>query len=334
MRNFQKHFIKEYTLNFLRQYFIDHNFHEVETPTLLPQIPMEPNLYPMKTVWQERQKDFYLAISPESSLKKLIADGIGDCFAIAKTFRDLEDIGTTHNLEFSMLEWYEMDKNYQDIINRCQDLILSTYHQILKKQNKPISNIISYQGQDIDISSPWPQATLQQLFEKHAHMDLSKNLDAESIIKTAKEKGYNVDGVTTWEPLYTQIFINEIEANLPKNTPFVITNYPAIISPLCAPCKNNPIYSERFEFYIGGMEIGNGDTELVDSNQLKTNFERETKYRQDNNLTVHPYDEKLVEAVSKMPPCAGIGIGIDRIAMLFCDSNNIEDVIYFPTHSF
>ncbi len=319
--NFDTYFIKEKTLQKLRQYFIDHNFHEVETPTLQPQVPLEPNLYPLKTTWKQKNKDFYMAISPESALKKLIAQGIGNCFAVSKVFRDLEDIGPTHNLEFSMLEWYEMDKNYQDIIQRCQDLF----------QKISNNNIIIYQGHQIDLTPPWPQATLSELFQKYAHIDLSQNLDTKSIIATASKKGYNVNGVTTWEPLYTQIFINEIESKLPQDRPFVITNYPTIISPLCQPCPDNPIFAQRFEFYIGGMEIGNGNTELTDSQTLENNFQKENQFRLKNNLPTHPYDQELITAVSKLPPCAGIGIGIDRIAMLFANTPDIKDVIYFPT---
>lgn len=98
MTNFQRYFIKEWTIQLIRNYFISLDFHEVETPTLMPVIPIEPNLYPLSTLWHQKNLTFYLATSPESSLKKLIAKGIGNCFAISKVFRDLEDIGPTHNL--------------------------------------------------------------------------------------------------------------------------------------------------------------------------------------------------------------------------------------------
>lgn len=332
--NFETQFIKEWTLQALRNYFIDNNFHEVETPTLLPKSTIEPNLYPLKTNWAQKNFDFYLPTSPESSLKKLISLGIGNCFAISKVFRDLEDIGPTHNLEFSMLEWYEMDKNYLDIAKTTQKLVLEIYHSILKKQNKSITNILNYQGQEIDLSSPWYFFTLKELFQKYANMDLTKNLTTKEIIATAKSKGYNVDGVTTWEPLYTQIFINEIESHIPQDKPVFILDYPRDMSPLCLPCNDDPNFSQRFEFYIGGMEIGNAYSELNDSNVLKANFEAETKFRKENNLPSHPYDQEFIDACGKLPVCAGIGLGIDRLAMLFANSTNIEDVIYFPTSKF
>ena len=132
---FHGQFIKEYTVQLIRQFFLKKNFHEVEIPTLLPSLPLEPNLYSLKTYWHHRQKDFYLATSPESSLKKLISLGIGNCFAISKAFRDLENIGPTHNLEFSMLEWYEINKNYRHMAKTVQKLILRLHHGVQKKTN-------------------------------------------------------------------------------------------------------------------------------------------------------------------------------------------------------
>ncbi|MCL5091164.1 MAG: hypothetical protein M1514_04095 [Patescibacteria group bacterium] len=338
--NFQSYFIKEYVVQAIRNYFIDRGFHEVETPTLLTQVPLEPNLYTMKTRWQERGIDFYLATSPESSLKKLIAEGIGNCFAVSKVFRDLEDIGPTHNLEFSMLEWYEMGKDYQDIAKTTEDLVLSTYRKLLKQLKLPITNKLIYQGQAIDLTPSWHRFTLQELFFKYAQMDLSKNLDTESIIKTAKDKGYNTEGITTWEPLYTQIFINEIESNLPKDKPVFIFDYPTQLSPLCKLCNPKGLlsersesngFSQRYEFYIGGMEIGNAYTELTEAKVLEENFKKEEEFRKKNNLPLHPYDKELIKATKNFPDCTGIGLGIDRLSMLFANTTNIEDILYFPT---
>jgi len=297
----------------------------------MPKIPLEPNLYPLKTTWHQKNLDFYLATSPESSLKKIIADGLGNCFAISKVFRDLEDIGPTHNLEFSMLEWYEMDKNYHHIAKTTQNLILDLYHGIQKKLGISTTNILNYQGTQIDLTSPWHSFTLNELFLKFANIDLSKNLTAQNIVKTAKEKGYNTEGITTWEPLYTQIFINEIESHLPTDKPVIIFDYPTQTSPLCLLCPDSPGFSQRFEFYIGGMEIGNAYTELTDAKILEQNFKDETKFRNTHNLPIHPYDDKFVHAVGNLPPCAGIGLGVDRLSMLFADTSDINDVLYFST---
>jgi len=329
--NFQKYFIKEWTTQLIRNYFIDRNFHEVDTPTLMPKIPLEPNLYPLKTTWHQKNIDFYLATSPESSLKKLIAEGLGNCFTISKVFRDLEDIGPTHNLEFTMLEWYEMGKNYHHIAETTQNLILEIYHGIQNKLGNRATNILKYQNISIDLTPPWHTFTLRELFLKFAKIDLSKNLTVDNILKTAKQKGYNTDGATTWEPLYTQIFINEIESHLPKDKPVIIFDYPTQLSPLCLLCPGNRGFSQRFEFYVGGMEIGNAYTELTDAKILEQNFKNESKFRAAHHLPNHPYDDKFVKAVSKLPSCAGIGLGVDRLSMLFADVPDINNILYFST---
>jgi elongation factor P--beta-lysine ligase len=329
--NFNTHFIKEWTLQSLRDYFIAKNYHEVETPTLLSKTPLEPNLYPLKTHWLEKKTDFYLATSPESSLKKLISQGIGNCFSISKVFRDLEDIGPTHNLEFTMLEWYEIGKNYHDISATTQNLILNAFHHVLKKQNKKTSNLLTYQNQKINLADPYYSFSLNDLFIEHAKIDLSKHLTTQKIIKIAKKKGYNTDNISLWEPLYSQIFINEIESKLPLDKPVFIYDYPTQISPLCLPCPDKAGFSQRFELYIGGMEIANAYTESNDSSSLKKSFDHEKMFRQKNKLPTPPCDTDFIKACQKLPSCTGIGLGIDRLAMLFADTSDIQDVIYFPT---
>jgi len=328
---FHGQFIKEKVIQLTRQFFIDQGFHEVETPTLLPSLPLEPNLYSLKTTWTHKNKNLYFVTSPESSLKKLISKGIGNCFAIQKVVRDLEDIGPTHNLEFSMLEWYEVGKNYQDIAQTTQNLVLYLHKGIAKYLNKRVSNILTYQNISIDLSTPWPSSTLSDLFKNFASLDLSKNLTFSAIKKTADKKGYNTYGITSWEPLYTQIFINEIESNLPTDQPFIIYDYPTILSPLCQPCQNNPNFRQRFEFYIGGMEIGNAYTENTNSKDLLIQTKKELKFRQKNSLPIHPIDYDFVNSCSHLPPCTGIGLGLDRLAMLFSNATDIKDVLYFPT---
>jgi len=329
--NFTGPFIKEKTVQAIRRYFLDKNFHEIETPVLLPSIPLEPNLYPLKTSWTHKNIDFYFATSPESSLKKLIASGIGNCFSISKVVRDLEDIGPTHNLEFSMLEWYEIDKNYRNLAKTTQNLVLYLYSAIRKYLNKRPTNLLKFQGHTIDLSPPWHCFTLKQLFSDFAHLNLSKNLTFSAIKKTADKKGYNTNNVTSWEPLYTQIFINEIESQLPQDKPVIIFDYPTQTSSLCQPCPNNPGFSQRFEFHIGGMEIGNAYTESTSSKNVLAHTLAEQRFRQTHHLPTHPYDKNFINACGKLPLCSGIGLGIDRLAMLFSNTTNIENVLYFPT---
>ncbi len=329
--HFHGQFVKEEVINLIRQFFQNKNFHEIDTPTLIPSLPLEPGLYSLSTHWHHRQKIFYLATSPESSIKKIISQGIGNCFSIAKAFRDLENIGPTHNLEFSMLEWYEMKKDYHHIAQTTQKLILTIYHGIQTKQKVKKTNILKYGNLKIDLTPPWPQTTLNNLFKKYASVDLSKNLTFSAIRKTAIKKGYSVKGINTWEPLYTQILINEIEPRLPQNRPLIVFDYPTRLSPLCKPCQKSPGFSQRFEFFIAGMEIGNAYTELTDPAIMQKNFIKEAQFRKRHHLPTHPYDKLLIKATKTFPDCTGIAIGVDRLAMLFANTKNIADVLYFPT---
>ena len=249
----------------------------------------------------------------------MISQGIGNCFAISHVCRDLEDIGPTHNLEFSMLEWYEMAKDYRHIVKTTQKLILKVFHGIRQKQNLKSTNVLKYQDFDIDLTPPWPSTTLNSLFKKYAAVDLAKNLADTS------------DNDPNWEPWFTKIMIDKIEPNLPKNHPFIIYDYPTRLSPLCQVCPNSPGFSQRFEFFIAGMEIGNAYTELTDAKLMAKNFKAEQLYRQKHHLPTHPYDQNLIQATKTFPDCTGIAIGVDRLAMLFANVPHIKNVLYFDT---
>ncbi|RLC34077.1 hypothetical protein DRH14_03725, partial [Candidatus Shapirobacteria bacterium] len=268
---------------------------------------------------------------PEASIKKLISQNIGNCFSISKTFRDAESVSPSHNLEFTLLEWYEIGKDYKHIAQTTQKLFLYLHHQLQKKTNQPKTNFLNYQKQKIDLTPPWPQFNLSDLFQKYAHIDLSQNLTFKQIKKTAQQKGYNTTGIDTWEPLYDQILLNEIEPHLLKNRPVFIFNYPTRLSPFCQLCPQQPGFSQRFELYMAGMELANAYSELNDPVQLEKNFKTEQQFRQQHHLPNHPYDKQLIKSTANFPKCAGIAIGIERLAMLFTNTTNIEDVLYFPT---
>lgn len=311
--------IRQHSIDLIRQFFQDQHFVEIDTPNLLPAIPIEPGLYAFKTTWHPKDVDFYLSTSPESSLKKLIANGIGNCFSIAHTFRDLEDIGPTHNLEFSLLEWYEMKKDYHHIKKTTEKLITHIHQGIQKKLGIKETNILTYQKQKIDLTPPWHQFNLNNLFKKFAQVDLSDNL------KNTKDDDPN------WEPWFTRIMLDKIEPNLPADKPVFIFDYPTRLSPLCQLCPNQAGFSQRFELYIAGMEIGNAYTELTNAKILEQNFKKETDFRQKNNLPLHPYDQNLVKTTKHFPDCTGIALGVDRLAMLFANTTDINDVLYFST---
>jgi len=299
--------IKSQLMRSIREFFWAKNFLEIDTPILSTHFPIEPNIYLSPVTWQHKNQVFYLAPSPEFALKRALAAGSGNCFAISKCVRDLEDLGPTHNLEFNMLEFYEVDHDYTHVLQTIQDLF-------------------KYLG----FTYPWEKTTVRELFTKYANMDLDDNLDTQSIIKTALSKGYNVDGVTTWEPLFNQIWANEIEPHFPKDKGIFVLDYPAQISTLCKPCPD-PRYGQRFEFYINGLEFGNCYTELTDPTLQLKNFQMTQDERTAQGLPNHPLDTELLEALKTLPACSGIAVGIERLAMFLADTTDIQDVVFMPT---
>jgi len=326
---------KQTIIQTIRDFFLQKNFEEIETPTLYPTYPIEPGITLFQTNWYHRHPPspqnpspkttpLYLAPSPETHLKKLLVNTPGNYFTFAKAFRN-EPSSPQHNPEFTILEWYELKKDYQDVKKTTQTLI----HHLGKKLNS--SSCLTYQNQKIDLTPPWPTYSLKQAFQEFADLDLSKNLNFKSIKKTAQNKGYNTENEDEWEPLYNQIFLNEVEPKLlekHKNQPIILNNYPTRLSPLCKPQGNG--FSQRFEFYIGGIELGDCYTELTDPDFQQKNFQTETAFRLKYNLPTHPYDKQLIKALQKgLPECSGIAIGIDRLAMLFANTTNIADINHF-----
>ena len=319
---FEGQFLREYLVQHIRDFFIALNYHETEIPVLAPMLPLEHGLDVLCAHAKHLDKDFYLIPYPESYIKQLIAQGMGNCFYISKCIRELENISPTHNLEFHMLEWYEIGGDYKTIADTTEKLI-KDWAKFIEAKTK-----IKCQ---YNLQQPFAHYTLKELFQKHANMDLSKNLTLETIRETAIKKGYNVDGVTDWEPIFSQIMFNEIESKLDQSIPTMVFDFPTQISALCELCPDSPGFSQRFEIYIGGKEIGNAYTESTKADELEQHFKEELEFRTKNNLPIHPYDTKLIEATRNLPACGGMGLGVERLAMTLGNYSQIGDVLYFPT---
>jgi len=310
MKNIRSSIIKEQVIKKIRLFFYRRNFHEVIVPLLNEVLPLEPNLYPFSTVWKtpSGNKTMYLAMSPERGIKRLLAEGIGNCFSISKSFRNIERSGSLHNPEFLMLEWYREKASYKDIMFDIEKLFnyLCPEKQLL------------YNGERIIFKNKFPIFSLKELFKKYMNVELEKIIINEDFLfKLADKKGYQIEKAT-WGQIYDQLFVNEIESNLPKGPLFLI-DFPAKISPLCQPQKNNPTFAERFELYIAGIEIGNGNTENTDVKSLQILFENQQK------ITGLPIDKEFLYSLNKMRnnSYAGVGIGIDRLAMILNNETSI-----------
>jgi lysyl-tRNA synthetase class 2 len=316
-------FIREKMVAEIRAFFAQRQFHEVITPVLNRALPLEPTLYSFSTQWEASQKkeQLYLATSPESSLKKMMAQGLGNCFAIGKSFRNLEGNGPLHNPEFLMLEWYRKQADYQRIMSDTEELVRS----LVIAQNK--SSILSYQSMEIDVNHKWPTLSLEDLFQENVGISLAEVCqNSEQLFQCAQKKNYHVTGAS-WEQVFNQLYLNEVEQHLPKE-PFFLIDFPVRISPLCAPRADKPYLAQRFEFFLFGIELANGNTEQTDAHVVKTFFADELRDRQGAGQKVAPIDQEFLDALEilKREKLAGVGLGIDRLAMILANETELRAV--------
>ncbi len=331
--NLQPIFIRERVIQLCRTFFDQQKFHEVITPVLNQAIPLEQTLFPFRTEWENihQKKELFLSISPEASLKKMLAANIGNCYSIGKSFRNLEANGRTHNPEFLMLEWYRTGVTMEKIMTDVKGLIEFIFDNLYPEKKNYEQKIISYQGNQINIRE-WEVISFIELFKKYLEVDLEKIMSLEMMTELAKSKGYQTHEAT-WEQLFDQLYLNEIEPHLPK-TPYFLIDFPLQLSPLCAPKKEMPTFAQRFELFIDGIELGNGNTENTDADYVLQSFKKVSESRKDKKMA-SPIDTSFIKALKSLDgqELAGIGLGVDRLAMIFADVYDIKDVEPFTIFS-
>lgn len=328
----KKFLIREQIIDAIREFFKLEGFHEVETPLLVQSPGTEPYLEVFESELLTpgfHNKKAYLLTSPELSMKKLLSAGMGSIFTICKSFRNGEGFSSFHNPEFSILEWYRVDADYTDVMSDCENLLLF----ILNKVNSDNSqnNKLTYQNQTYDLSTPWERISVSEAFLKYAGISQEDMLDEEKIIAIAKEKGYQVSNSTTWEEAYNQILLNEIEPHLGKTKPTILYDYPASQAALSKKKNSDPRFAERFEFFIGGIELGNAFSELTDADEQEARMKEDLIVRKSLGKVEYQMDQDFIEALRLgMPRTGGIAVGVDRLVMLFSDSASIKDTLLFP----
>jgi elongation factor P--(R)-beta-lysine ligase len=323
--NLQPFFIREQVIKFVRSFFEKRNFHEIIPSVLNYSVPAEPNIYPFTTKWDtcKGEKKFYLSTSPEKTIKQMIAREVGNSFSIGKSFRNLEDSGPLNNPEFLMLEWYRENAGYRMIMDETKELIIHVKDEIDGYLKKEKSDKLAFQGKEVALGRKWPVISIIDLFQNHAGLDLEKILNDSEMEKAVQKKGYNIEN-SSWEQQFNQIFLNEIEPNI-GDDPLFIIDYPARISPLCAEKQNDPRFAERFELYLGGMELANGNTENTDSNEIRKKFQEEIELRKSRKAETSSLDEEFLSALDKMKgkSWSGVGLGIERLTMLLGDIKDL-----------
>ncbi|OGG26901.1 EF-P lysine aminoacylase GenX [Candidatus Gottesmanbacteria bacterium RIFCSPLOWO2_01_FULL_39_12b] len=320
--------LREKIIDAVREYFKLEKFHEVETPLLVPSVIPESYLENFTTILfdrRRRRKKMFLTASPESSLKKIIVAGLGNCFEITRSFRNGETDSLLHSPEFTILEWYRVGADYKEIMKDCENL----FNKISINLGINNSNI-SYGNTKIDLAPPWEKITVSKALKKYAMVDFDDITGINSlkrIKKIATDKGYNVSKNNTWEVTFNQIFLNEVEPHLGTNgRPTIIYDYPAILAALAKLKKDDPRLAQRFELYIAGLELGDCYTELTDWKEQNYRFKNELKLIRKSNKNKVVQDDTLIKALKRgLPDCSGMAMGIDRVVMLFGDIKDIKD---------
>ncbi len=309
-------------IQYIRDYFISEGFLEVETPMMQP-IVGGAAAKPFVTYHNALDMNFYLRIAPELYLKRLIVGGFEKVFELNRNFRN-EGVSSKHNPEFTMLEFYEAYATYEDLIRRTEELL---YGLALEIKGGPK---ITYQGQEIDFTPPWRRIKFLEALVSLGGIPEEILRDRSKLLEFAKEKNIELNlkdpRLGKW---WAKLFEELVEPKLIQPT-FVI-EFPVEISPLARRNDLNPTIADRFELYIAGKEIANAFSELNDPRDQRKRFEEQIALRDIDEEIPPEIDEDFLIALEYgMPPCAGEGIGIDRLVMIFTDSASIREVILFP----
>jgi lysyl-tRNA synthetase class 2 len=306
----------------MRRFLDLRGFTEVETPMMQP-IYGGAAARPFITHHNVLDMDLYLRIAPELYLKRLVVGGMERVYEIGRVFRN-EGVSSRHNPEFTMLEVYQAYADYNDMMALTEEMVAHAAQQVLG------TCVITYQGVEIDMTPPWQRMTFHQAAAKFANLEPKDLEDDDAVRRACASRGLPHDVGLPMATMVRNIFEKFAEPNLIQ--PTFITDYPTAISPLAKRKPGNPDLVERFEPYVGGREIGNAFSELNDPIDQRQRFEEQARAREAGDMEAHPMDEDYIRALEYgLPPTGGLGIGIDRLVMLFTDSASIRDVILFPS---
>lgn len=307
----------------IRRYLDSLNFIEVETP-ILNTIPGGAAARPFITHHNTLDIDLYLRIAPELYLKRLIVGGMERVYEIGRLFRN-EGMDVKHNPEFTSMELYQAFTDYHGMMEITEGIFEYVAQEVCG------TDTITYQGEEICLKAPWRRLTMVDAVKEYVGVDFdSFRLDHEAARAAAKEAGIEVNADDSWGDCLYKVFDEKVEEHLVQ--PTFITDYPVEVSPLTKRKPDRPELTERFEVFMTSREMGNAYSELNDPIDQRERFMRQVELREKGDDEANMLDEDFLTALEYgMPPTGGLGIGIDRMVMLFTDSYSIRDVLLFPT---
>ncbi len=304
----------------IRKYLDAQGFLEVDTPILQPQYGGA-NARPFTTHHNALDMQLYLRISNELYLKRLIIGGLEKVYEVARNFRN-EGIDTTHNPEFTMVEWYQAYADYETMMQQAEEVISRICQELHDKQT------FTFKEQNISVKPPFKRLRMVDAIKEYADLDVL-DMDEREIFAECKKRNIQLPA-KSWGHAVQELFDELVEEQLIQ--PTFITDYPKETSPLTKTHREDDRFVERFELFINGWEIANAYSELTDPRDQRERFEQQVADRAQGDDEAHPMDEEFLQAMEYgMPPTGGIGIGIDRLVMLLTQNTSIRDVVLFPT---
>ena len=309
-------------ISLTRSFLEERGAMEVETPIFHP-IPGGANARPFTTHHNALDLDLYLRIAPELYLKRLTVAGFEKVFEIGRVFRN-EGVSTRHNPEFTMLELYEAYADYEDIMRLVEELV---EHLAIELTG---STVLTVGDRELNVAKPWRRATMAELIEESIGVALTLDTPLEELRAIASEHGIPIKEVYGPGKLILEIYEKTTESSLWG--PVYVTDYPIEVSPLSREHRSTPGMAERFEAILAGRELCNGFSELVDPEQQRVRFEEQAAQNAGGDDEAMLVDEDYLRALEYgLPPTGGVGIGMDRLAMLLTGQTSIRDVVFFPT---
>ena len=306
------------TISAVRSWLDERGFLEVETPVLQP-------LYggalarPFTTHHNALDRDLYLRIATELYLKRLVVGGIERVYELGKDFRN-EGISHKHNPEFTMLEFYEAYADYGDAAERLEQLVAHAAQTVLGTTR------IESGGREIDLAPPWRRVTLRDAISERAGVDIAADPSREELAAALGTEAAPSEG---WGKLVDNLLSKRVEPELIE--PTFVLDYPVELSPFAKRHRTDDGVVERWEAFIGGIEIANAFSELNDPDEQRRRFEQQREEMTRGDVEAQPFDEGFVEALEYgMPPTAGVGLGIDRLVMLLTGAGSLREVVLFP----
>jgi len=302
----------------VREWLDERRFVEVETPVLQP-------LYggalarPFTTHHNALGRDLYLRIATELYLKRCVIGGIERVYELGKDFRN-EGISSKHNPEFTMVEWYEAYADYNDAAERLEQLVAEVAERVLGTTRVERGEV------EIDLAPPWRRVTLRDAISAEAGVDLAERPSRDQL---AEAMGSDVDAGEGWGKLVDGLLSKLVEPTLVQ--PTFVLDYPVELSPFAKQHRSEPGLVERWEAFVGGIEIANAFTELNDPDEQRRRFEQQRDELQRGDEEAQPFDEAFLEALEYgMPPMAGVGLGVDRLTMILTGARTLREVVLFP----